>query len=127
MRKFRQSTPVKSGRAQPREESEMGKKREHNTYRQLKKQYPDYLAAVQALGTAVRHAGPLDDAVVQLIQLGAAAAIRSEGAVHSHARRALEAGATPEQIRHALIALTSTIGFPTVVAAISWAEDVLEQ
>jgi AhpD family alkylhydroperoxidase len=75
----------------------------------------------------VRHAGPLDDAVVQLIQLGAAAAIRSEGAVHSHARRALEAGATPEQIRHALIALTSTIGFPTVVAAISWVEDVLEQ
>ncbi|WP_256578909.1 hypothetical protein [Pseudomonas sp. VI4.1] len=41
----------------------MGKKKEHNPYRQLKKQYPDYLAAVQALGTAVRHAGPLDDAV----------------------------------------------------------------
>ncbi|HCS45566.1 MAG TPA: alkylhydroperoxidase [Pseudomonas sp.] len=105
----------------------MGKKRAHDTYRQLKKQYPDYLAAVQALGTAVRHAGPLDDKVVQLIQLGAAAAIRSEGAVHSHARRALEAGATAEQIRHALISLTSTIGYPTVVAAISWAEDVFEQ
>jgi AhpD family alkylhydroperoxidase len=105
----------------------MGKKIARNTYRQLKKQYPDFLDAVQDLGKAVRHAGPLDDQVVQLIQLGAAAAIRSEGAVHSHARRAREAGATAEQIRHALIALTSTIGFPTVVAAISWAEDVLEQ
>jgi AhpD family alkylhydroperoxidase len=108
-----------------REETPMARKIEHNTYRHLKQQYPDYLDAVEALGTAVRHAGPLDEKVVQLIQLGAAAAIRSEGAVHSHTRRAQEAGATPEDIRHTLIALTSTIGFPTVVAAISWAEDVM--
>jgi AhpD family alkylhydroperoxidase len=116
-----------SSPAQVREEKTMTKKRAHNTYRNLKQQYPDYLDAVEALGTAVRHAGPLDEQVVQLIQLGAAAAIHSEGAVHSHTRRALEAGATPEQIRHTLIALTSTIGFPTVVAAISWAEDVMEE
>ncbi|WP_160109646.1 carboxymuconolactone decarboxylase family protein [Pseudomonas izuensis] len=103
----------------------MAKKREHKTYETLKQQYPDYLGAVEALGTAVRHAGPLDEKTVQLIQLGAAAAIRSEGAVHSHTRRALEAGATPEQILHTLVALTSTIGFPTVVAAISWADDVM--
>ncbi|KIH84112.1 carboxymuconolactone decarboxylase family protein [Pseudomonas batumici] len=105
----------------------MAKKKEHKTYRNLKQQYPEYLAAVETLGTAVRHAGPLDEKVVQLIQLGAAAAIRSEGAVHSHTRRALEAGATREQIHHTLISLTSTIGFPTVVAAISWADDVMEQ
>jgi 4-carboxymuconolactone decarboxylase len=103
----------------------MAKKRAHSTYENLKQHYPDYLDAVEALGTAVRHAGPLDEQIVQLIQLGAAAAIHSEGAVHSHTRRALEAGATPEQIRHTLISLTSTIGFPTVVAAISWAEDVM--
>ncbi|MGY2340407.1 carboxymuconolactone decarboxylase family protein [Pseudomonas sp. SDO5532_S415] len=103
----------------------MAKKRAYKTYGNLKGQYPNYLDAVEALGTAVRHAGPLKEKMVQLIQLGAAAAIRSEGAVHSHTRRALEAGATPEQIRHALISLTSTIGFPTVVAAISWADDVM--
>lgn len=102
----------------------MAKKKEHKTYESLKQQYPGYLDAVEALGAAVRHAGPLDEKTVQLIQLGAAAAIRSEGAVHSHARRAMEAGATPQEIRHALISLTSTIGFPTVVAAISWVEDV---
>ncbi|MGZ7456506.1 carboxymuconolactone decarboxylase family protein [Pseudomonas sp. Ma2-10] len=104
----------------------MTKKKAHNTYQRLEQQYPDYLAAVEALGTTVRHTGPLEEIVVQLIQLGAAAAIRSEGAVHSHTRRALKAGATPEQIRHTLISLTSTIGFPTVVAAISWADDVIE-
>jgi alkylhydroperoxidase/carboxymuconolactone decarboxylase family protein YurZ len=103
----------------------MAKNKAHNTYRHLKQQYPQYLDAVEALGAAVRAAGPLEEKVVQLIQLGAAAAIHSEGAVHSHARRAAQEGATPEEIRHALIALTSTIGFPTVVAAISWAEDVM--
>jgi len=59
--------------------------------------------------------------------MAAAAAIRSEGAVHSHVRRALEAGASVEEVRHSLMLLTSTIGFPTVVAALSWIEDVLGQ
>jgi len=54
-----------------------------------------------------------------------AAAMRSEGALHSHTRRALQAGAEPDEIRHAIILVTSTIGFPQVVAALSWAEDVL--
>lgn len=95
------------------------------TYRQLKHQHGAYMAAVEALGSAVRGAGPLDEKVMQLVQLGAAAAIRSEGAVHSHVRRAQALGASDLEIRHALIALTSTIGFPTVSAALSWADDVL--
>lgn len=105
----------------------MEKKRELETYQRFRKRYPDYFGAIEALGSAVRQAGPLDEQVVQLVQLGAAAAIRSEGAVHSHARRALEAGASPEQIRHALLSITSTIGFPTVIAALSWVDDVLER
>ena len=103
----------------------MERKRELETYQRLKQQYPDYFAAVEALGAAVRHAGPLDEQVTQLVQLGAAAAIRSEGSVHSHVRRALAAGVTTEQIHHALLSLTSTIGFPTVAAAMSWADDVI--
>jgi 4-carboxymuconolactone decarboxylase len=60
-----------------------------------------------------------------LIQLAAAAAIRSEGSVHSHTRRAIEAGAKPEEIYHTVILLTATIGFPTVAAALSWVDDVV--
>lgn len=105
----------------------MHRKRELGTYRRIQQQYPDYFAAVEALGSAVHRMGPLDERTVQLVQLGAAAATRSEGAVHSHVRRALDAGASPEQIHHALLALTSTIGFPAVAAALSWADDVLGQ
>jgi len=94
-------------------------------YWQLKQRYPGFFDAVEALGAAARQAGPLDAKTTQLVQLGAAAAIRSEGAVHSHVRRALAAGATAEEIRHAVISITSTIGFPNARAALSWADDVL--
>jgi len=96
-------------------------------YVRTKKLFPEYLAALDALGEAARKAGPLDDKTLHLVQLTASAALRSEGAVHSHARRALEAGATPQDIRHALIGVTSTIGFPNVTAALSWIEDVFRR
>ncbi|MCK4838229.1 MAG: carboxymuconolactone decarboxylase family protein [Desulfobulbaceae bacterium] len=95
-------------------------------YLRVKNRFPDFLNAVESLGTAARNEGPIDEKGSQLIQLAAAAAIRSEGAVHSHTRRAIEAGAQVDEIYHALILLTSTIGFPNVMAALSWAEDVLE-
>ena len=95
-------------------------------YLRLKEQYRKVVDAVETLGQAVKLAGPLDEKTAQLIQLAAAAAIRSEGSVHSHVRRALEAGASPEEIRHALVLLTSTIGFPTVAAALAWAADILD-
>jgi AhpD family alkylhydroperoxidase len=95
-------------------------------YLELKEREGKFIDAVEALGRAAKSAGPLDERTAQLIQLAAAAGIRSEGSVHSHVRRALDAGATPEQIRHALILLTSTIGFPTVAAALTWADDVLK-
>jgi alkylhydroperoxidase/carboxymuconolactone decarboxylase family protein YurZ len=106
-------------------ENDMATRRIPNAYRQLKRQQADYMDAVEALGSAVRRAGPLDEKITQLVQLGAAAAIRSEGAVHSHVRRALALGVPAAEIHHALIALTSTIGFPTVSAALSWANDVI--
>lgn len=95
-------------------------------YRNVRKQHPDYMKAVEALGKATHKAGPLDDKTAHLVQLAAGVSLRSEGAVHSHTRRALDAGATPEEVRHAVILLTSTVGFPTVNAALSWVEDILE-
>lgn len=94
-------------------------------YLKLKEREGVFMEAVEALGAAAKQAGPLDEKTAQLIQIAAAAGIRSEGSVHSHVRRALDAGATPEEIRHALILLTSTVGFPTVAAALSWADDIL--
>ncbi len=104
----------------------MAKTKLPRQYENIKKRYKDLFKAVGNLGKVVRKAGPIDEKTSHLIQLAAAAAIKSEGAVHSHARRALEAGATEEEIYHAVILLTSTIGFPSVSAALSWVDDILK-
>ncbi|MCF8040041.1 MAG: carboxymuconolactone decarboxylase family protein [Desulfohalobiaceae bacterium] len=96
-------------------------------YQKMEKNFPKMMEAVSQLGKVTREAGPLQEKQAQLVQLAAAAALKSEGSVHSHTRRALDAGASPEEIRHALVLLISTIGYPNVAAAISWAEDVLEE
>jgi AhpD family alkylhydroperoxidase len=94
-------------------------------YRQLITDYPAFHEALEGLGQAARDAGPLETRVANLVQLAAAATTGSEGAVHSHTRRALEAGAGPGEIRHTILLLTSTIGFPRTSAALSWVEDVI--
>lgn len=95
-------------------------------HKSIRKRYPALGAALEALGATARDMGPLDSKTAHLVQLAAAAGIRSEGAVHSHVRRAVEAGASADEIRHAILLLTSTIGFPTVAAALSWADDILD-
>ena len=96
-------------------------------YLSIRERFGQFFDAVDHLGTAARNAGPIDQKTSHLIQLAAAAAIRSEGSVHSHTRRALSSGARPEEIYHALLLLTSTIGFPTVSAALSWADDIIKK
>jgi 4-carboxymuconolactone decarboxylase len=96
-------------------------------YLHTKEKYPQFAKALENLGETVRKEGPLDEKTSHLIQLAAAAAIRSEGSVHSHARRALQAGATMEEIHHALLLLTSTIGFPSTSAALSWVYDFISE
>ena len=95
------------------------------TYLSIRDRHEKLVRAVEELGKAAKQEGPIEEKNAQLIQLAGAASVRSEGAVHSHARRALEAGASLEEIHHAVLLLTSTIGFPTVVAALSWVDDVI--
>jgi len=96
-------------------------------YVRIQKRFKKFTDAVENLGKAAKAAGPLDEKTSHLVRLAAAAAIGSEGALHSHTRRALEVGAKPDEIYHALILLTSTIGFPRVSAALSWADDIMKK
>ena len=92
------------------------------TFRKL---YPQIVEALDACGSATANAGPMDQKTVELVRLAIAIGARQEGGVHSHTRRALEAGATVDEIRQvALLAITS-IGFPNAMAAMSWIEDVV--
>jgi AhpD family alkylhydroperoxidase len=105
-------------------EEDMGdKKVPSKHYHYLKANFPEVMAAVETLGATAREAGPLDKKTTELIQLGVAASAQSVGSVHSHARRALAAGASRQELEHALLVLVSTIGFPKVAAALSWIQD----
>jgi molybdopterin synthase catalytic subunit len=102
------------------EEKSMSKFSKPKHYQNIQKNYPEFIKAVEDLGRTSMQAGPLDEKTVLLLRLAAAAAMRSKGSVQSHARQALESGVTSRELEHALVALTSTIGFPTVAAALSW-------
>jgi alkylhydroperoxidase/carboxymuconolactone decarboxylase family protein YurZ len=94
-------------------------------YLRFQKLYPAVFEHYAALGDATQSAGPLTARTRALVKLALAVGGRLEGAVHSHTRRALEAGCTPEEIRQVVVLGTTTLGFPTMMAALSWVEDVL--
>lgn len=89
------------------------------------REHPEVAAAHQQLGEAAAK-GPLDAKTRALIKLGMAIGSGSEGAAHSQTRKALESGATAEEIRHAVMQAATTLGFPQMMAGLSWVEDVLE-
>jgi alkylhydroperoxidase/carboxymuconolactone decarboxylase family protein YurZ len=95
-------------------------------YQTEKERRAELFKAVEVLGQTLKKQGPVETKTAHLLQLAAAVAIHSEGGVHSHVRQARDNGATPDEIRHAIILLTSTLGFPTVSAGLSWADDILK-
>jgi 4-carboxymuconolactone decarboxylase len=93
-------------------------------YQQFRERFPAISQAYDEVSRSTGEAGPLDEKSVQLVRLGMAIASGQEGAVHSHARRALEAGATPEEVRHVGLLALTTVGFPRMMAGLSWIDDV---
>jgi 4-carboxymuconolactone decarboxylase len=94
-------------------------------YKDFIKQYPDIQKHYDALSNSCHKAGPLDKKTRRLIKLGVAIGMSSEGGVRSHARRALEEGISPEEVRHAVLLAFTTSGFPYMIAAYKWVEEVI--
>jgi alkylhydroperoxidase/carboxymuconolactone decarboxylase family protein YurZ len=95
-------------------------------YRMFKENYSDVANAYETLGDAVHKGGPLDEKTRALIKLSISTGARLEGAVHSHTRKALSAGCNAEEIHHAVMLSLPTIGLPSMMAALSWVDDILE-
>lgn len=95
-------------------------------FREFARRYPDIAKAYESLAEATQSAGPLEAKTRCLVKLAIAAGAWREGAVHSHARRALAAGCTAEEIRHVVLLATTTLGFPSMMAVMTWVQDVLE-
>jgi 4-carboxymuconolactone decarboxylase len=96
-------------------------------YQSFREDYPEVYAAYDKLGAAVHAAGKLDARTRELIKLGMAIGARYEGAVNAHVRKALAVGATPDEIRQVVILAIPTMGFPTMMAALTWVEDEMRE
>lgn len=87
-------------------------------YAQFKARFPQILEKNEELGTFIHeHGGPLDEKTRWLIKLGISAASRHQTGVATHAARAKDAGASQEEIVHALLLVIPTCGFPTFMEA----------
>ena len=97
------------------------------TYENFIKNFPKVAEVYQTLGKTCREAGPLDAKSQELVKLGISVGAVSRGTVMSSTRKALAAGATPEEITHAVLLALSTTGFPNMIAAMGWVNEVLEK
>jgi alkylhydroperoxidase/carboxymuconolactone decarboxylase family protein YurZ len=86
--------------------------------------YPDVWDALSGLGKACSEAGPLDGRTARLVKLALAIGAVSEGAVHSHTRRALADGIGVDELRHVALLAITTLGFPQGVKALTWIDDI---
>ena len=94
-------------------------------FEEFVKAYPECAKAYEALSVTTRMASPFDEREAELVKLALSVGARLEGAAHSHARRALESGATPEELRAVALLAITTCGFPQGMMGLSWVEDVV--
>lgn len=97
------------------------------TYLKFIEKYPDLGETHERVAKIVDQAGPLDRKTCELVKIGLAVGAGLESAVRSHVRRAMQHGATEQEIEQAVLLAMNTLGFPRTVAAWSWARQQIER
>lgn len=97
------------------------------TFKDFIARFPELGAAHEQVAQAVDQAGPLDAKTCFLIKMGICIGAGLESAFRSHVRRAMRAGATPQEIEQALLLAMNTVGFPRTVSAWQWAWQQIER
>ncbi|EKE44562.1 hypothetical protein OCGS_1400 [Oceaniovalibus guishaninsula JLT2003] len=85
--------------------------------------HPDVWAAYSALGKATANAGGLTAREKRLVKLALSLGAASEGAVHSHTRRALKEGIAVADLEQVALLGIGPLGFPQAVAGYTWIGD----
>jgi alkylhydroperoxidase/carboxymuconolactone decarboxylase family protein YurZ len=94
---------------------------------EVARNHPEVWKAYAALGKACSQAGPIDGRTARLVKLALAIGAMSEGAVHSHTRRALEEGVPAEELKQVALMAIPTLGFPQGVKVLTWIEDLTDK
>jgi 4-carboxymuconolactone decarboxylase len=92
-------------------------------FKTFMEKHQDLAVAQQRVGQLCSEAGPIDRKDQHLIQLGVSIGMGSKGGVRSHVRRALDLGATKEEITQTVLLSMTIVGFPAMIAAYGWIEE----
>jgi alkylhydroperoxidase/carboxymuconolactone decarboxylase family protein YurZ len=85
----------------------------HKTFSEFKNEFPEIHEKHDALGEAVHErGGPLSEQSRWLIKIAISAACNHKRALETHIRKATAAGVGEDEIKHALLLLIPTAGFP---------------
>ena len=92
----------------------------HDILVRFKKDFPEVYAKHEALGREIHEkSGPLPEKTRWLIKVAVSGAGDHKRALETHITKAKGAGATDEEIQHALLLLIPTAGFPAFMKAYS--------
>ena len=97
----------------------------HKIFTKFKKEFPEIHAHHEALGKEIHEeSGPLDAKSRWLIKIAISAACNHKRALATHIKKAKAAGVVDEEIKHALLLLIPTAGFPVFMKAYSVLESM---
>jgi alkylhydroperoxidase/carboxymuconolactone decarboxylase family protein YurZ len=92
----------------------------HEVLTRFKEDFPKVYSKHEALGKEIHEkSGPLTEKVRWLIKVAISGASHHFIALETHIGKAREAGVTDEEIKHALLMLIQTTGFPNFMEAYS--------
>ena len=97
------------------------------TYKKFITKFPQLGQAHGKVAKTVEQVGPLDAKQCALVKIGICVGAGLESALRSHVRRAMQHGATIEEIEQTILLAMNTVGFPKTVAAWSWAHVQFER
>jgi alkylhydroperoxidase/carboxymuconolactone decarboxylase family protein YurZ len=90
----------------------------HKIFTRFKEEFPEVFARHEALGKEIHEkVGPLGERSRWLIKIAISAACNHKRALATHIKKAQAACVADEEIKHALLLLIPTAGFPTFMKA----------
>ena len=97
----------------------------HEILIKFKENFPKIYLDHEALGKEIHeNSGPLPEKIRWLIKIAISGASHHKIALETHVMKAKGAGATDEEIKHTLLLLIQTSGFPTFMEAYSVFEKI---
>lgn len=92
----------------------------HEIFSILKNDFPAIYQGYEALGQLIHEqAGPLPEKIRWLIKIAVSGASGHTISLETHIAKAREAGVTEDEIKHALLLIIQTTGFPMFMEAYS--------